>query len=201
MPALRIFFGWIILGAAFLFSCGCATSRSHSFRTVVIDPGHGGHDRGAISEERVYEKDLALITALELETALRKAGIRVVMTRRTDVFIPLGDRVAMANRYPGSLFLSIHYNSAPREGAQGVETFYCRNNSASAAFRIHRSIMERIGTMDRGVKQARFRVLREARYTAVLLECGFLTNRNEARLVQTPAYRKIIVQQITRAVR
>src|SRR6266513_708398 len=88
-----------------------------SFSTVVIDPGHGGWDRGGIPGQIVPEKTVALDTALRLQKLLQRAGLRTVMTRTTDVYIPLSMRSAIANVEPNAIFVSIHYNAARRSGA------------------------------------------------------------------------------------
>ena len=92
-------------------------SAQTRFTTIVIDPGHGGFDRGGIPGQRVLEKNMNLDVALRLKPILEKAGYRVVMTRTTDIFVPLGSRVAIANSYPNGIFLCIHFNSASRSGA------------------------------------------------------------------------------------
>src|SRR5204863_1272613 len=88
--------------------------------TVVIDAGHGGHDRGGIPGQRIAEKDMTLDVAQRLKRVLAASGYRVVMTRDSDVFVSLGGRVAIANSYPDALFVCIHFNSAKRMGAGGI---------------------------------------------------------------------------------
>src|ERR1043166_8772358 len=94
-----------------------AVSAQTRYNTIVIDPGHGGFDRGGIPGQRVLEKSMNLDVALRLKPILEKAGYRVIMTRSTDIFVPLGARVAMANSYPNAIFLCVHFNSASRSGA------------------------------------------------------------------------------------
>src|SRR5437763_12852866 len=93
-------------GAIALASTVSAQTR---YTTIVIDPGHGGFDRGGIPGQRVPEKMMTLDVSLRLKPLLEKAGYKVVMTRNTDVFVPLGTRVAMANAYPNSIFVCIHF--------------------------------------------------------------------------------------------
>lgn len=93
-------------------------------RTIVIDPGHGGKDPGAVGRNGLLEKDVVLKVALKTRDALRKKGYRVVLTRSTDVFLPLEERTAIANTENADLFLSIHANSAPNRKARGLETYY-----------------------------------------------------------------------------
>ena len=109
---------------ALITLCGLnAVAQGANFRTVVIDPGHGGHDNGG-QWGRVYEKHLALDTATRLEAILKRMGYQTVMTRRSDYFISLPQRVSMANRYSNAIFVSIHYNYTWKEHVSGLETFY-----------------------------------------------------------------------------
>jgi N-acetylmuramoyl-L-alanine amidase len=163
----------------------------NSFSTVVIDPGHGGFDRGGISGQRVPEK-----TALRLQRILQKAGVRTVMTRSTDVFVPLPVRSAIANAQRNAIFVSIHYNASPRSGAHGIETYSENNRGAVLAARIQRQIIHLVSTENRGVRSAEYYVLRHCRLPAVLVECGFLTNPIEAQLALTSAYRQRVAEQI-----
>jgi len=92
--------------------------------TVVIDAGHGGFDRGGIPGQRIPEKEMTLDVAQRLKGVLTAAGYRVVMTRDSDVFVPLATRVAIANSYRNAIFVCIHFNSAKRMGAGGIETYF-----------------------------------------------------------------------------
>src|SRR5437764_12935166 len=113
-------------------------AASRKFSTVVIDAGHGGFARGGIPGQTVSEKAMALDVAQRLATKLRRAGYRVVMTRDSDVFVPLGTRTSIANHYGDGIFVCIHFNSATRSGANGIETYYYSNQSAALAANIHR---------------------------------------------------------------
>src|SRR5438309_33102 len=105
--------------AGWLAFAGAALGQS---RTIVIDAGHGGYDRGGVPGQRISEKDKTLDVALRLRRLLAADGYRVIMTRDSDVFIPLPTRVAIANAHPGANFVSIHFNCASRVGANGIET-------------------------------------------------------------------------------
>jgi N-acetylmuramoyl-L-alanine amidase len=168
----------------------------NSFSTVVIDPGHGGFDRGGVPGQRVPEKMVALDTALRLQKFLQRAGLRTVMTRSTDIFIPLSVRSAIANAEHDAIFVSIHYNAARRSGAHGIETYSENNRGAALAARIQREIVTRVSTENRGIRSAEYYVLRNCRLPAVLVECGFLTNPIEAQLALTPSYREQVAEQI-----
>ena len=170
-------------------------------RTIVVDAGHGGHDRGGVPGQRISEKDKTLDVALRLRRILQAEGYRVVMTRDRDVFIPLGTRVAIANSYRGANFVSIHFNCAPRVGANGIETYYYRSDSASLAAAIHRNVVSGAPSENRGIRRRGFYVLRRTAIPSVLVECGFLTNPTEGRLALTGDYRERLAQQIARGIR
>jgi len=166
------------------------------FSTVVIDAGHGGFDRGGIPGQRVPEKTMALDVAQRLAKILRGAGYHVVMTRNTDVFVPLGERVRIANAFGDAAFVCIHFNSARREGANGIETYYYSNQSAPLAAAIHRHVVADTTTDNRGIRRRGYYVLRRASIPAVLVECGFLTNSLEANLALQSSYRQRLADSI-----
>jgi N-acetylmuramoyl-L-alanine amidase len=170
-------------------------------RTIVIDAGHGGHDRGGVPGQRISEKDKTLDVALRLRRILQAEGYRVIMTRESDVFIPLGTRTAIANRYRGASFISIHFNCAPRVGANGIETYYYRSDSASLAAAIHRNVVAISPSENRGIRRRGFYVLRRTAIPSVLVECGFLTNPTEGRLALSADYRQKLAEQIARGIR
>ena len=168
--------------------------------TVVIDAGHGGHDRGGSPGQRIAEKPYALDIARRLSSALRARGIRTVMTRSGDYFVGLGQRCAISNSQRGAIFVSIHLNSGQREGANGIETYYYSRGSASLAYTLHSAILRAAGTENRGVRRRGFYVLRRNARPAVLCECGFLTNRAEARRLLTASHRQRIASAIAAAI-
>lgn len=170
------------------------------FSTVVIDAGHGGTDLGGIRQNIIPEKDVALDVALRLQKNLRHSGLNTVMTRTDDRFIPLDGRVAIANAYRDAIFMCIHFNSAVRPGARGVETYYAAQTEAELASRIQRNLAATTTGPNRGVKRAGFRVLRNTRMRAVLAECGFLTNPQDVALAKSARYRETLAVQIARAI-
>ncbi|MBA3960569.1 MAG: N-acetylmuramoyl-L-alanine amidase [Chthoniobacterales bacterium] len=186
--------GSLLSAAAFFLAP--ATWAANSFSTVVIDPGHGGFDRGGIPGQRVPEKTVALDTAVRLQRLLQRAGLHTVMTRSADVFIPLPGRAAIANAQPDSIFVSIHYNASPRSGARGIETYSEDSRGRVLAARIQREIISRVSTENRGIRHAEYFVLRKCQRPAVLVECGFLTNPAEAELALTAGYRQMVAEQI-----
>ena len=169
-------------------------------RTIVVDAGHGGHDRGGVPYQRIGEKGMTLDVSLRLKRVLEARGYRVIMTRSSDVFVPLGTRVAIANSYRGATFVSVHFNSSRRAGANGVETYYYRSDSASLAASIHRNVVASAPTENRGIRRRGFFVLRRTRIPSVLVECGFLTNPAEGRLAQSASYRQQLAERIARGI-
>jgi N-acetylmuramoyl-L-alanine amidase len=188
----------------FSFIAGLAMVAAPAFgqsRTIIIDPGHGGYDRGGVPGQRISEKDKCLDVGLRLRRLLIADGFRVIMTRDTDVFIPLPTRVAIANAHPGASFVSIHFNCATRSGANGIETYYYRSDSASLAQSIHRNVVSGAPTENRGIRRRGFYVLRRTAVPSVLVECGFLTNPTEGSLALTANYRETLAQQIARGIK
>ncbi len=113
---------------AALFICcnspAAQAGRTSENVTVVIDAGHGGHDRGGIPGQRIAEKVMTLDVAQRLRNVLEASGYHVVMTRDSDVFVPLGTRVAIANSYRNAIFVCVHFNATNRMGASGIETYF-----------------------------------------------------------------------------
>ncbi len=180
---------------------------AHPVRVILVDPGHGGHDKGTVAASGVAEKDLNLALAGELASALRAAGFIVRMTREDDVFIPLDRRASAA---PADLFISVHHNSAANKAASGMETFVllAENPAEEAgpaaalhlAFLIQKERGRVPGLPDRGVRTARFKVLRLAPMPAILVEAGFLSNPAEAARCSDREHRRLLAAAITRAV-
>src|SRR5438105_3776176 len=169
--------------------------------TVVIDAGHGGFDRGGIPHQRVPESMMNLDVAQRLKAVLQAYGYHVVMTRDSDVFLPLGTRVAIANSYRDAIFVCVHFNATPRSSANGIETYFYSSQSLPLASAIHYYVAGGAPTPNRGVRRRGFYVLRNTRIPSVLVECGFLTNPTEAQYAQSVAYRQKLADEIARGVR
>ncbi|MEY2504144.1 MAG: N-acetylmuramoyl-L-alanine amidase [Verrucomicrobiota bacterium] len=191
----------------------------------MLDPGHGGSDQGA-SSSWGSEKYFTLDVALAARRELIRAGYRVEMTRATDTAVSLEDRVKFANRFSRAVFVSIHFNSSA--GGAGVETFALapegvtsnmfsehhvsasdvarhagnaqdeRNIALTAS--IHATVLSRLGAFDRGVKHARFHVLRDVKIPAVLVEGGFISNPVEGERIATSYYRQRLGAAIAQGV-
>src|SRR5881398_2927671 len=186
-------------------SYAARTSRtsesSGSLTTVVIDAGHGGHDRGGIPGQRIAEKVMTLDVAQRLRNVLQASGYRVVMTRDSDVFVPLGTRVAIANSYRNAIFVCVHFNATNRMGASGIETYFYSRDSLPLASAIHHFVVGGAPSENRGVRRRGYYVLRKTNIPAVLVECGFLTNPTEGAYAQTASYRQKLAEEIAAGVR
>lgn len=206
MPANFCRSGWSAASLlATLFVCcnspAAETGRASENVTVVIDAGHGGHDRGGIPGQRIAEKVMTLDVAQRLRNVLQASGYRVVMTRDSDVFVPLGTRVAIANSYRNAIFVCVHFNATNRSGASGIETYFYSRDSLPLASAIHHFVVGGAPSSSRGVRRRGYYVLRKTTIPAVLVECGFLTNPTEAAYAQSASYRQKLAEEIAAGVR
>jgi N-acetylmuramoyl-L-alanine amidase len=191
--------------------------------TIVLDAGHGGHDNGAVSPFG-YEKQFTLDVVGRARVLLQQAGLKVVLTRSSDVFIPLEERARIANRHDNALFVSVHFNSGG--SGTGLETYTlaprgvpsmmadgprisdldacpghaCDSQNMALATAMHAALVVKSRMYDRGIKRARFVVIRDITIPGVLIEGGFLSNTYDARLVASAAYRQTMAQCILQAV-
>lgn len=158
---------------------------------IVIDPGHGGKDPGAIGVGRLQEKNVILPISQEVSRILLQNGVTVRMSRDSDYFISLQGRTQFANRLGADLFVSIHANAigGNRQDVNGLETYYYSSSGRRLADTIHRNILRRVSVNNRGVRRARFYVLRRTSMPAVLVEVGYLTNPSESANLRDPNYR------------
>ena len=193
---------------------------------VVLDPGHGGEDSGAMCG-KVMEKDLTLDVALRAEVLLRAAGFRTILTRSDDRYLSLAERAEIANEEKDSLFVSIHFNDADHAGAaSGVETYFAARQSGAAhgilawlpflhpvveakpllakseslARFLQAAMVERTQAVDRGTKTAQFYVIRNVRHPAALVEGGFITNQADMAKLTTVKYREEIARAISEGI-
>jgi N-acetylmuramoyl-L-alanine amidase len=172
------------------------------FDTVIVDPGHGGWDRGGLRGVKLPEKTLTLKTSLVLREKLEAAGLKVIMTRETDVYIPLSDRCEIANAHDDAIFVSVHYNATYGSSGNGIETYSARGSSKSIPLRdaIHRQLIKRTGARNRFTRTAGFYVLRHTESAAVLVEGGFMSNPREAKKLATDEYRELIADCIAEGI-
>ena len=165
------------------------------FNTVVIDAGHGGHDNGG-QWGKVYEKHLALDTAQRLENNLKRMGYKTVMTRRSDYFVSLPQRVAIGNRYKNAIFVSVHFNYTWKQHISGLETFYSSREGQRLAHFVQRSLVRETRTVDRNAKFARYYVIRNSSLPAILVEGGFVTNEEERERMKSGPFREAIARGV-----
>jgi len=218
-------------------------SLKYKIKRIVIDPGHGGFDPGAVGKE-LKEKDLALDIARRLKKIVDNSeGIITFLTRTGDYYLPLSARTVIANQYRADLFLSVHINASPRYSARGMETYFCSENASNkeaarvAAFEnavarneaffrhvpgfvdidaillhfehrlywkdsgefaeiFQKGLTDKINLEDRGINSANFFVLRNAKMPAILIEAGFISNREEEKLLNRYAFREKIASSI-----
>lgn len=177
---------------------------------IIIDPGHGGEDFGTQSHTspKYHEKSLNLATSFILRDYLQKLGYEVSLTRANDKFIALSKRADFANLQEPSLFVSVHYNSAPSKEAEGVEVYYYRSETDKARTAesklLAESILQRVikntDAKSRGIKHGNFAVIRETQMPAVLVEGGFLTSDNEMNRLKDGTYIKRIAWGIAEGI-
>jgi N-acetylmuramoyl-L-alanine amidase len=189
-----------LLAACAIIPKATTKNTSKTFTTVVVDAGHGGKDTGAYRRYGGAEKIATLDVAQRLDRKLRESQLKTVMTRTNDVFVSLDERVAIENRQKKAIFVSIHFNDSRRRGIHGFETYYHDANAADLANRIQEKLMTIPHSANRGVHTANFRVLRLATYPAVLVECGFLSNRTEGNEARDSEYRELLAERIAEAI-
>lgn len=168
---------------------------------VVIDPGHGGPDPGAVGIGNIYEKNVVLDVSRQVAALLEQQGIQAVLTRPDDRDLDLEPRVAIAERANATVFVSIHANaiSMSRPDINGVETYYY-SSGLGLAQSIHNSILQTTGARDRRVRKARFYVIRKTSMPSVLVETGFVTGAEDAPKLATASYRQQLAQAIARGI-
>lgn len=167
---------------------------------VVIDPGHGGPDPGAIGIGGLQEKGITMDISQQVAALLERQGVQAVLTRQDDRDLDLAPRVQLAQRLNASLFVSIHANaiSLSRPDINGLETYYFGNDRLARA--IHNSVLQGTGVRDRGVRKSRFYVLRQTSMPSVLVEVGFVTGAEDAPRLANPAYRSQMAASIARGI-
>lgn len=198
--------------------------RGKKVRVVCLDAGHGGKDPGNRAGGR-QEKDYALRLTLEVSEQFRKAGFKVVLTRGADRFLELSERAAIARRGGADVFLSLHFNGSGSTEARGTEVYAltpagaastnARGEGANAgafpgnrsdeknlllAYQLQQSLVSQLGSQDRGVRRARFEVLREATMPAALVEAGFLSHPAEGGQIATAEYRRHVARAMVTGV-
>jgi len=199
--------------------------NASAVRNVILDAGHGGHDSGATGPFGA-EKDAALDVVLRAKALLQASGYNVRLTRATDVFIPLEKRPAFANRFPNALFVSVHLNKSNTVGGTGIETYALAprgvpsmdeanlsysdfnlypghahdSENIALATAMHSSMLRHLRLYDRGIKRARFVVIRDLTIPGILVEGGFMNNPTDARQIAGNSYREEFARAILEGV-
>lgn len=173
---------------------------------ILIDPGHGGKDLGTHSEGKVFyeEKSAALMTSKLVGRRLTEMGYNVSFTRRDDSFIDLKQRVHFSELRRPRIFVSIHYNAAPTPKADGIEIFYFKGEKEDIRSRASKllaqdvlnSVIDTTKARSRGVKNGNLHVIRENPRPAILIEAGFLTNKEERQHIYSKSYQEKLAQGI-----
>jgi len=168
---------------------------------VIIDPGHGGKDPGAVGIGGVREKDVILPIGRRIAAILQQNGVQAVLTRNSDFFVSLQGRVALAERANADVFVSIHANAIGpgRSDVSGLETYYYDSGLGLARI-VHNSIRQSLSVRDRGVRRARFYVLRKSSMPSILVETGYLTGREDIVKLRTSAYQNQMAEAIARGI-
>ena len=185
--------------------------RSLSGARIVLDPGHGGKDPGAISATGVKEKDVNLDIARKAAEYLKKEGATVILTRSGDSFLELADRPKVADKNKADLFISIHSNSNPSSQVSGTSTYYVRDAAKGAdqaktegmylARYLQSALTSTLGRLDKGVLYANFAVLTRSNVPAALVETAFLSNPEEERMLKEEAFRDRAAQALVKGIK
>ncbi|MEL6601936.1 MAG: N-acetylmuramoyl-L-alanine amidase [Cyanobacteria bacterium J06614_10] len=170
--------------------------------TVVLDPGHGGRDPGAVGINGLQEKQVVNDITPQVADILRAQGVTVILTRDRDMEVDLAPRVQIAERANATIFVSIHANaiSMSRPDVNGLETFYASDAGQRLANTVHSTVLNEMGMRDRRVRSARFYVIRRTSMPAILIETGFVTGAEDAPNLADPAWRERMATAIARGI-
>ena len=174
--------------------------------TILIDPGHGGNDKGTIANDKeTFEKDITLkIGALVAQKLTKQKDVQAIISRNEDKYVSLADRANLANEQDVDVLVSIHLNGQTGgSDAIGLETYYTKekdDGSHELAKQIQETVTSYVDVRDRGVKTERFQVLLQSKMPAVLVECGFLTNDEEAKKLKDEAYQETLAEGIAQGI-
>ncbi|WP_245585984.1 N-acetylmuramoyl-L-alanine amidase family protein [Paenibacillus pinihumi] len=171
--------------------------KSDGRHIIVIDAGHGGKDPGAEGVSGKYERAYTLSLTMKIAALLdQEPMFEPHMTRTDDTFIGLTDRARMANELHADAFISVHGNTFPDPDIAGTESYYYADDSIRLANTIHQQLIQAAGFKDRGVKMEGWWVLKKSEVPAILLEIGFLTNRDEEAAMLSDAHQSKVAQAI-----
>ncbi|WP_087973734.1 N-acetylmuramoyl-L-alanine amidase [Oceanobacillus rekensis] len=174
-----------------------ASNGSLNGYTIVLDPGHGGKDPGAIGLGGIYEKELVSSVASKVENQLKNAGANVITTRQGDYYVSLDERVTVSNSYQTDAFISLHFDSYPILSINGVSTYFADSTDRKLARDIQSSLASSVTLNNRGIMQGDYRVLRDTTAPSVLVEQGFISNPGDLATIQTADYQNKVASAIT----
>lgn len=178
----------------------CTPFSAASFQRVVIDPGHGGKDKGALWGG-VRESDLNLKVAKKLANLLRAQGLEVTLTRHDDYFVSLQRRAELSNQHSSTIFISIHFNASTHTYVRGAETFYASSRGKKLAQAIQSSMVQKLQLKDRKTRLgSQYAVLNKTNCTAVLVECGYISNYQERRNCARSWYHSLAASAIAEGI-
>lgn len=202
MCQTRAIHRFLRLGALFflLVATGMNHTEARTVSRVIIDPGHGGKDKGA-HWGSVYEKTLVLQVSFKVAKLLKAKGMPVTMTRSSDKYISLRDRSIIANRYKNAIFISIHFNSHTNSRYNGVETYYYGEQGKRLAAHVHLRLLSKLKIRNRDTRQRKdLAVLRQTLCPAILVECGYISNPYERRRALRSSYQDSCAQAIVEGI-
>lgn len=192
----KVYYFFVVL---LFLKIGCIDIQAYNYDIVVIDPGHGGTDRGCASYG-LKEKNLNLDVSRRLRSELSKRGVRSRMTRSKDVFVSLSRRAVISNSYRRPIFVSIHHNANKKRWVKGLETYYLSNKGRVLANKIQRNITKVSPMPNRKTIRKNFAVLRLTNAPAVLVELGYLSNPIENKVIKKSYYRQRLAKAIADAI-
>jgi N-acetylmuramoyl-L-alanine amidase len=170
-----------------------------TFSRVVIDAGHGGVDGGTVWNGLI-ERNLTLDVAKRVESLLKARGVGTAMTRRSNVTVSLDSRARIANRYTSAVFVSIHFNADRNRSVTGFETFYRSSRGRALAGAVQRSLDQKVTGRSRGIRYRDYSVLRGTMMPAILIECGFISNKSEAARCGSSSHRQKLAEAIAEGI-
>lgn len=188
---------------------GSIPDRAPGEELVVLDPGHGGSDPGAMYGG-INEKDINLSVALKTKSKLEAMGYKVLMTRYDDSTVDIYERPKIANNAKADIFVSIHYNAFSNQSVAGLETYYCPRDRGDGktkeqfplASEVHNSILASTGANNRNVRQqAGFVVIRQTNMPAILIEGGYMSNPDELKLISSDSYQDLIAEGLSKGIK
>lgn len=193
-------YGWV--ASWNLNPAGPQTAAKLSDATIVLDPGHGGSDSGALSISNHQEKTYTLQLAKKVATLLKQAGAKVYLTRSSDTSVSLAKRATLSNQVHADAFISFHFDSSPQNNsATGVTTYYYHRQSS---YKLAESINQQLNNLpleNRGVDFGNFEVIRDNKFPAILLENGYINSTQDFDEIKTNSYQQKVAQDVVQGLK